>query len=55
MRKLGGRLRASGRTAVVASLATVVAIAAAGTVLAAVGDVSCQPGQPEEDEKPTDT
>jgi acid phosphatase type 7 len=81
MRKLGGRLGASRRVAVVASLAAVVAIAAAGTVLAdpygwfgtsndnpwpynspgpapvlaAVGDISCQPGQPEEAEKPTDT
>jgi acid phosphatase type 7 len=81
MRKLGSRLRASRRIAVVGSLAAVIAIAAAGTVLAdpngwfgtgndnpwpysspgrapvlaAVGDISCQPGGPEEGEKPTDT
>jgi hypothetical protein len=81
MRKLGSRLSASRRIAVVASLAAVVALAAAGTVLAdpygwfssgndnpwpynspgpapvlaAVGDISCQPGQPEEAEKKTDT
>ena len=81
MRKLGGHLGGSRRIAVTASLAAVVAIAAAGTVLAdpygwfgggndnpwpynspgpapvlaAVGDISCQPGQPAEAEKPTDT
>ena len=81
MRKLGGHLGGSRRIAVIASLAAVVAIAAAGTVLAdpygwfgggndnpwpynspgpapvlaAVGDISCQPGHPAEAEKPTDT
>jgi len=81
MRKLGGKLGVSRRLAIIAGLATVLVIAAAGTVLAdpygwfgggndnpwpynspgpapvlgAVGDISCQPGQPEESEKPTDT
>ncbi len=81
MRKLGERMRMPRRLAIVAGLATVLAIAAAGTVLAdpygwfgsandnpwpyntpgpaptlaAVGDISCQPGQPEEAEKKTDT
>ena len=80
MRKLGERMRMPRRLAIVAGLATVLAIAAAGTVLAdpygwfgsandnpwpyntpgpapvlaAVGDISCQPGQPEEAEKKTE-
>jgi hypothetical protein len=81
MRKLGGKLGVSRRLAIIAGLATVLAIAAAGTVLAdpyswfgggndnpwpynspgrapalaAVGDISCQPGAKQAGEKPTDT
>src|SRR5580704_8148526 len=81
MRKLGGKLGVSRRLAIITGLATVLAIAAAGTVLAdpygwfgggndnpwpynspgpapvlaAVGDISCQPGSPVEQEKKTDT
>ena len=81
MRKLGGKLGVPRRLAIITGLATVLAIAAAGTVLAdpygwlgggndnpwpynspgpapvlaAVGDISCQPGSPVEQEKKTDT
>jgi hypothetical protein len=81
MRKLGGKLGVSRRLAIIAGLATVLAIAGAGTVLAdpygwfgtgndnpwpynaqgpapvlaAVGDISCQPGAKQGGEKPTDT
>ena len=80
MRKLWGRLRARRRVTLVAGIAVVAVVAAAGTVLAdpggwftnndnpwpynaqgvspvlaAVGDISCQPGEPQEKEKPTDT